>query len=161
MGELGLMGFTPPEEYGGSGQHFTSLCVAIEETGRVDQTLGITLEAAVGLGINPIPTFGSTEQMQAWLHDSVSGQSLAGFGLTEAPAESDAAVTRTWEELVASEWVVNREKQFIINSGSAITSIVTATARTGIRSDGKVPEVGEGISEVQRLIARSVALPVE
>jgi butyryl-CoA dehydrogenase len=64
MGGLGLMGLTAPEEYGGAGDDgdFTSLCVAIEEIGRVDQSLGITLEAAVGLGINPILTFGTQEQ---------------------------------------------------------------------------------------------------
>ena len=57
MGKLGLMGLTAPEEYGGAGEHgdFTSLCVAIEEIGRVDQSMGITLEAAVGLGITPLP----------------------------------------------------------------------------------------------------------
>src|SRR5919112_77887 len=64
MGDLGLFGLTAPEEYGGMGEDgdFTSLCVAIEEGGRVDQSMGITLEAAVGLGINPILTFGSAEQ---------------------------------------------------------------------------------------------------
>ncbi|HMU36616.1 MAG TPA: acyl-CoA dehydrogenase family protein, partial [Marmoricola sp.] len=56
MGDLGLFGLTAPEEYGGSGGDFTSLCVAIEEIGRIDQALGITLEAGVGLGINPILT---------------------------------------------------------------------------------------------------------
>ena len=53
MGDLGLFGLGGPEEYGGAGD-FTSLCIAIEEIGRVDQSLGITLEAAVGLGTNPI-----------------------------------------------------------------------------------------------------------
>ena len=67
MGQLGLFGLTTPEEYGGADGDFTSLCVAIEEIGRVDQSMGITLEAAVGLGINPILTFGSEEQKQTWL----------------------------------------------------------------------------------------------
>ena len=62
MGALGLFGLTAPEEYGGSGGDFTSLCVAIEEIGRVDQSLGITLEAAVGLGVTPLLAFGSPEQ---------------------------------------------------------------------------------------------------
>jgi len=140
MGELGLMGLIAPEEYGGSGGDFTSLCVAIEEIGRVDQSLGITLEAAVGLGINPILTFGSTEQKQAWLPDLVAGRCLAGFGLTEPGAGSDAGATRTRAELAGGEWVVNGAKQFITNSGSAITSLVTVTARTGTRADGK-PEI--------------------
>ena len=56
MGELGLFGLVVPEEFGGMGEDgdFTSLCVAIEELGRVDQVIGITLSAGVGLGINPI-----------------------------------------------------------------------------------------------------------
>jgi short-chain 2-methylacyl-CoA dehydrogenase len=142
MGKLGLMGLTAPEEYGGAGEHgdFSSLCVAIEEIGRVDQSMGITLEAAVGLGINPIQTFGSQEQKDAWLPDLVSGTTLAGFGLTEPGAGSDAGATRTRAELVGGEWVVNGAKQFITNSGSDITSCVTVTAKTGERADGK-PEI--------------------
>src|SRR5579875_1977434 len=62
MGELGLFGLTVPEEYGGADADFTSLCVAIEEIGRVDQSIGATLEAAVGRGINPILTYGTDEQ---------------------------------------------------------------------------------------------------
>ncbi len=139
MGELGLMGLNAPEEFGGMGEDgdFTSLCVAIEEIGRVDQSMGITLEAAVGLGINPILTFGSEEQKQQWLPDLVAGRTLAGFGLTEPGAGSDAGATTTKAELVDGEWVVDGAKQFITNSGSAITSLVTVTARTGTRDNGK------------------------
>ena len=138
MGGLGLFGLTAPEEFGGAGDDgdFTSLCVAIEEIGRVDQSMGITLEAAVGLGINPILTFGSTEQQNTWLPDLVAGRTLAGFGLTEPGAGSDAGATRTKAELVDGEWVVNGAKQFITNSGSEITSLVTVTARTGTRENG-------------------------
>ncbi|MGN0064908.1 MAG: acyl-CoA dehydrogenase family protein [Nocardioides sp.] len=145
MGDLGLTGLTAPEEYGGSGLAgedggFTSLCLAIEEIGRVDQAMGITLEAAVGLGINPILTFGTDEQKQTWLPDLVAGRTLAGFGLTEPGAGSDAGATRTKAVLENGEWVVNGAKQFITNSGSAITSVVTVTARTGERGDGR-PEI--------------------
>ncbi len=133
MGGLGLMGLTAPEEYGGAGEDgdFTSLCVAIEEIGRVDQSMGITLEAAVGLGINPILTFGSREQQDQWLPDLVSGRTLAGFGLTEPGAGSDAGNTRTKADLDNGEWVVNGAKQFITNSGSDITSLVTVTRPHG------------------------------
>ena len=139
MGKLGLFGLTAPEEYGGAGEDgdFTSLCVAIEEIGRVDQSMGITLEAAVGLGINPLATFGTDEQKQTWLPDLVAGTALAGFGLTEAGAGSDAGATRTKAELVDEEWVVNGSKPFITNSGSSITSLNTVTARTGTRADGR------------------------
>src|SRR6195952_4856025 len=113
MGKLGLFGLTSPEEYGGAGGdgEFTSLCGAIEEIGRIDQSMGITLEAAVGLGINPILTYGTDEQKQAWLPELVAGQALAGFGLTEPGAGSDAGATKTRAELVdgsdGREWVVN------------------------------------------------------
>jgi butyryl-CoA dehydrogenase len=137
MGELGLFGLTAPEEYGGAGGDFTSLCIAIEELGRVDQSMGITLEAGVGLGINPILTYGSDEQKDKWLPDLVAGRALAGFGLTEPGSGSDAGATKTRAELDGDEWVVNGSKQFITNSGSTITSVVTVTARTGTREDGK------------------------
>src|ERR1044072_2554000 len=139
MGDLGLMGLTAPEEYGGAGEDgdFTSLCVAIEEIGRVDQSMGITLEAAVGLGINPILTFGSDEQRETWLPDLVEGHKLAGFGLTEPGAGSDAGATRTRAELVNGEWVVNGSKQFITNAGSELSSLVTVTAKTGETEGGK------------------------
>src|SRR3954465_11702736 len=110
MGELGLFGLTAPEEYGGAGLEgsdgpFTSLCLAIEELGRVDQSMGITLEAGVGLGINPIQTFGTEEKKKTWWPPLVSGQRLAGFGLPEPGAGSDAGATRTRAVLDNDEWV--------------------------------------------------------
>jgi alkylation response protein AidB-like acyl-CoA dehydrogenase len=140
MGELGLFGLVVPEEYGGSageGQgDFTSLCVAIEELGRVDQSIGITLSAGVGLGINPILTYGTAEQKQTFLPDLVAGRALAGFGLTEPEAGSDAGATRTKAARDGDEWVINGAKAFITNSGTEITSVVTVTARTGTNDDG-------------------------
>jgi short/branched chain acyl-CoA dehydrogenase len=136
MGELGMFGLTAPEEYGGGGD-FTSLCVAIEEIGRVDQSMGITLEAAVGLGINPILTYGTGEQKQRWLPDLVAGRALAAFGLTEPGSGSDAGETATRAARDNDEWVIDGAKQFITNSGTPITSCVTVTARTGTTDDGK------------------------
>jgi short-chain 2-methylacyl-CoA dehydrogenase len=135
MGDLGLFGLVVPERYGGTagagGSDFTSLCVAIEELGRVDQSIGITLSAGVGLGINPILSFGTEEQKQAWLPDLVAGRTLAAFGLSEPEAGSDAGATRTRARLDGGEWVLDGAKAFITNSGTAITSVVTVTARTG------------------------------
>src|ERR1700754_4643740 len=105
MGKLGLFGLTSPEEYGGAGEDgdFTSLCVAIKELGRVDQSIGIALEAGVGLGIHPLLTFGSAEQRQTWLPDLVAGRTLAGFGLTEPGSGSDAGAMQTKAELDGDE----------------------------------------------------------
>ena len=131
MGELGLFGLAVPEEYGGSGGDFTSVCVAIEELGRVDQSIGVTLEAGMGLGINPILTFGTEEQKQKWIPDLAAGRAVAGFGLTEPEAGSDAGATKTRAALDNGEWVINGAKAFITNSGTSMTSLVTVTAKTG------------------------------
>ena len=143
MGELGLFGLPFPEEYGGSGSDFTTLCIAIEELGRVDQSMSITLEAGVGLGANPIYTFGTEEQKQRWLPDLCAGKTLGGFGLTEPEAGSDAGGTRTRAVLdeATNEWVINGEKAFITNSGTDITSIITITARTDAPGSGGKPEI--------------------
>ncbi len=131
MAELGLFGLVFPEEYGGADADFTTLCVAIEELARVDQSMAITLEAGVGLGANPIYQYGTEEQKRRWLPDLVTGAALAGFGLTEPDAGSDAGGTRTKAVLDGDEWVINGSKSFITNSGTPITSLVTVTAKTG------------------------------
>jgi alkylation response protein AidB-like acyl-CoA dehydrogenase len=108
------------------------LCVAIEEIGYVDQSLGITLSAGVGLGINPIFRFGTDDQRHQWLPDLLTGRALGAFGLTEADAGSDAAATRTRavRDGSSGEWVITGSKAFITNSGTPITSAITLTART-------------------------------
>jgi short-chain 2-methylacyl-CoA dehydrogenase len=129
MGDLGLFGLVFPERWGGSGGDFASLCVAIEELGRVDQSMGITLSAGVGLGANPIFQFGSADQQDRWLPDLVAGRALGAFGLTEPDGGSDAGATRTRARREGEEWVINGSKAFITNSGTDITSIITVTAR--------------------------------
>jgi short-chain 2-methylacyl-CoA dehydrogenase len=136
MSELGLFGLPFPEEYGGMGGDLVALCIAIEELARVDSSLAITLEAAVGLGAMPIFRFGDEQQKRRWLPPLATGQALAGFGLTEPDGGSDAGATRTTAKLVDGEWVINGSKSFITNSGTPITSVVTVTAVTGER-DGK------------------------
>src|SRR5437763_3837824 len=93
MGELGLFGLPFPEASGGAGGDFLSYCIAVEEIGRGDAGVGITLEAAVSLGAAPIHDFGSHEQRQRWLPDLLTGRRLWAFGLTEPQAGSDAAAT--------------------------------------------------------------------
>lgn len=137
MGEMGLFGLPFPEEYGGMGGDYFALSLALEELGKVDQSVAITLEAGVGLGAMPIFRFGTDDQKQKWLPDLVAGRALAGFGLTEPGAGSDAGGTRTTAKLDDGEWVINGSKQFITNSGTDITSLVTVTAVTGTLADDK------------------------
>ncbi|MRH30318.1 acyl-CoA dehydrogenase [Microbacterium sp. SYP-A9085] len=137
MGDMGLFGLPFPEEYGGQGGDYFALGVAIEAIGRVDQSLAITLEAGVSLGAMPVFRFGNESQKRELLPDLLAGRALAGFGLTEPDAGSDAGATRTTARLEDGQWVVNGAKQFITNSGTAITRFVTVTAVTGERGGRK------------------------
>ncbi|HKW73434.1 MAG TPA: acyl-CoA dehydrogenase family protein, partial [Candidatus Dormibacteraeota bacterium] len=136
MGELGLFGLPFGEEVGGAGADFLSLCIAIEEISRADAGVGITLEAAVCLGLSPIYEFGTPEQKERWLPDLVAGRKLWAFGLTEPESGSDAGATKTRAEARDGTWVINGAKQFITNSGTDISAGVTITAVTGRRTDG-------------------------
>jgi short-chain 2-methylacyl-CoA dehydrogenase len=131
LAELGLMGMTIPEEYGGAGADTVSYAIAVEELTRVDSSVAITVAAHHSLGSLPIFYFGSEEQKEQWLPDLASGKKLAAFGLTESDAGSDAGATRTHAELQDGRWVVNGSKIFITNAGTDITACVTITARTG------------------------------
>lgn len=138
MGKMGLFGLPFPEEFGGMGGDFFALCIALEELARVDSSVAVTLEAAVSLGAMPIFRYGTTAQKQRWLPPLVSGEALAGFGLTEPGSGSDAAgiTTRAVLDETAGEWVINGTKAFITNSGTEITSLVTVMAVTGTNADG-------------------------
>ncbi|HEU0104489.1 MAG TPA: acyl-CoA dehydrogenase family protein [Mycobacteriales bacterium] len=137
MGEIGLFGLPFPEEVGGMGGDYFALCLALEELGRVDQSVAITLEAGVSLGAMPVYRFGTQEQKDRWLPQLVTGEALGAFGLTEAGAGSDAGGTRTTAVLEGGEWVINGSKAFITNSGTDITQLVTVTAVTGEMASGK------------------------
>jgi short/branched chain acyl-CoA dehydrogenase len=131
LAELGLMGMTIPEEYGGGGADTVSYAIAIEELTRIDSSVAITVAAHHSLGTLPIYYFGTEEQKRQWLPDLASGKKLAAFGLTEPGAGSDAGATRTTAELHDGQWVINGSKIFITNAGTDITGCVTITARTG------------------------------
>src|SRR6195952_2503445 len=135
MADMGLFGLPFPEEYGGMGGDYFTLCLALEELGRVDQSVAITLEAGVSLGAMPVFRFGTEEQKQRWLPRLCTGEALGAFGLTEAGGGSDAGATRTTARLEDGHWVINGSKAFITNAGTDITDLVTVTAVTGTRPD--------------------------
>jgi short-chain 2-methylacyl-CoA dehydrogenase len=131
MAEMGLFGLPFPEEFGGMGGDYFALCLALEELGKVDQSVAITLEAGVSLGAMPVYRFGTDAQKQEWLPQLASGRALGAFGLTEPGGGSDAGATKTTAHLDDGHWVINGSKQFITNSGTDITKLVTVTAVTG------------------------------
>src|SRR5690606_19239719 len=115
----------------GQGKDYLSLCLAVEALARVDQSIAVTLEAGVGLGIQSILRQGTDEQRERWLPDLLRGRALDGHALTEAEAGYDAGASHAPAVLDGDEWVINGSKQFITNSGTPITSVVTITAVTG------------------------------
>ena len=131
LGGLGLMGVPYPEEYGGGGADTLSYALVVEELGRADQSVGITLAAHTSLGTWPIYAFGSDAQREEWLPQLCSGSRLGAFGLTEPEAGSDAANARTTARLDDGEWIIDGAKQFITNAGTEVSGCVTITARTG------------------------------
>ncbi|MFZ2227350.1 MAG: acyl-CoA dehydrogenase family protein [Candidatus Nanopelagicaceae bacterium] len=136
MGAMGIFGLPFPEEVGGMGGDFLSLCLAIEELARIDQSVAVTVEAGVGLGSMLIYRTGTDEQKKKFLPALLSGQALAGFGLTEPDGGSDASGLRTTARLEGDEWVINGSKTFITNSGTSITSLVIVACITGTKPDG-------------------------
>jgi alkylation response protein AidB-like acyl-CoA dehydrogenase len=138
MAELGLMGMTLPEEYGGGGTDTLAYAIAVEELTRIDSSVAITVAAHHSLGTLPIYYYGSEEQKRQWLPELASGRKLAAFGLTEPNAGSDAGATRTTARLDDGEWVVDGAKMFITNAGTDITACVTITAVTG---DGEISTI--------------------
>jgi alkylation response protein AidB-like acyl-CoA dehydrogenase len=137
MGEMGLFGLPISERFGGMGGDYFALCLALEELARVDSSVAITLEAAVSLGAMPIYRFGTEQQKERWLPALTSGEALGAFGLTEPGGGSDAGATRTRAALDGDDWVINGSKSFITNSGTDITRLVTVTAVTAVKENGR------------------------
>jgi short-chain 2-methylacyl-CoA dehydrogenase len=137
MAGMGLFGLPFPEDAGGMGADYLTLCLAVEELARVDSSVAITLEAAVSLGAMPIWRFGDSEQHRRWLRPLAAGEQLAAFGLTEPGGGSDAGSLRTRAALDGEEWVIDGAKAFITNAGLDRTGLVTVAAVTGERPDGR------------------------
>jgi len=137
MAAMGLFGLPFPEELGGMGGDYFTLCLALEELARVDQSVAITLEAAVSLGAMPVYRFGSQAQKSRWLPELVSGERLGAFALTESGAGSDVTAMRTTAPKTSTGWLINGTKEFITNSGTDITSLITVCAVAGRRDDGR------------------------
>jgi len=148
MAELGLFGLPFPEAYGGSDADAVTVCLAIEELGRIDQSVGITLSAAIGLGGGMVARFGSPAQLDRWLGPIARGETLASFGLTEPGGGSDAAAAATTAKPDGDGWVLDGAKAFITNSGTEITGLHVIAA---------VTDPGEGSHGMSTFLVRADA----
>jgi cyclohexanecarboxyl-CoA dehydrogenase len=134
MGRMGLFGLPFPEEHGGMGGDYFALCLALEELGRVDSSVAITLEAGVSLGAMPLHRFGTDEQKQRWLPALCAGEHLGAFGLTEPGGGSDAAHVKLAARREGDSYLLDGEKTSISFASWADTALVMA--RTGTLDQG-------------------------
>ncbi|MER7452841.1 acyl-CoA dehydrogenase family protein [Nocardia beijingensis] len=129
LGELGFLGLTIPEQYGGSAGDHLTYCLVLEELGRGDSSVRGIVSVSLGLVAKSIHHFGTEEQKQTWLTRLVAGEALGCFGLTEPGTGSDAAQLRTRAVRDGSDWVLSGTKMFITNGTWADVALVFA--RTG------------------------------
>ncbi len=129
LGEMGFLGLTIPEEYGGIGGDYITYAMAMEELGRADSSVRGIVSVSNGLVGKPILGFGTEEQKQRWLPRIASGESLGCFGLTEAETGSDAGGLSTRAVRDGSDYVIDGQKMFITNGTWADVCLVFA--RTG------------------------------
>ncbi|MFE7744594.1 acyl-CoA dehydrogenase family protein [Nocardia sp. NPDC057455] len=126
LGELGFLGLTVPEQYGGSAGDHLTYCLVLEELGRGDSALRGIVSVSLGLVAKSIDYFGTEEQKQNWLTRLVSGEALGCFALTEPGTGSDAARLRTRAVRDGSDWVLTGTKMFITNGTWADVALVFA-----------------------------------
>ena len=126
--EAGLMGMLVPEAYGGVGADYVSFALAIEELARVDAGTAVTVSVH-SMICNAIAKLGSAEQRVRWLEPLAAGDVIAGFGLTEPDAGSDAAAIRAPAQRDGDGWILGGRKQWCTNGGCA--GVVMAMFRTG------------------------------
>lgn len=126
MGELGLMGITIPEQYGGAEMDFMSYIIAIHELSKVSATVGVILSVHTSVGTNPILYFGTEEQKQKYVPKLASGEYLGAFCLTEPSAGSDPGSLKTRAVKDGDHYKLNGSKVFITNGGEADVYIVFA-----------------------------------
>jgi len=131
MGQMGLLGMTVPQKYGGAGIDRVSYMIALEEISRVCGSTGITIEAHNSLGVGHIYERGTQEQRKKYLPTLTNGSGIAAWALTEPNAGSDAASLQTTAVLEGNEWVLNGTKQFITSGDIAeVTTIMAKTDTT-------------------------------
>jgi alkylation response protein AidB-like acyl-CoA dehydrogenase len=178
LAELGLMGVLFPEEYGGAGMGYVEYATIIEEIGRVDGSVGLSIAAHNSLCSNHIYQFGSEEQKQKYLVPLASGESFGAWGLTESQAGSDASGTRTYAVRSDGGWKVNGSKNFITHAIACDTLVAVAVTdkdkgargisafifdktMEGFRSDKKENKVGMRASETASVVFEDCYVPDE
>ncbi len=126
LGELGFMGVIFPEEYGGAGLGYVEFAMIVEELGRVDPSISLSVAAHNGLGTNHIFRFGNEKQKKKYLPDLIAGRKVAAWGLTESSSGSDAAGMKSFAEKKDGYYLLNGSKTFITHGTVGETAVIMA-----------------------------------
>jgi alkylation response protein AidB-like acyl-CoA dehydrogenase len=175
-GELGLLGVTLPEEYGGAGLSYVDYVNVIEELGVVDSGFGLSVAAHNSLCSGHTYLAGNDAQKKKWLPKLASGEWIGAWGLTEPSSGSDASGMRTIAVKDGKDWVLNGTKNFITNATYADLSVVLAITdrsdqkhgitafavekdRKGIRAGKKENKLGMRVSDTAELVLEDCRVP--
>ena len=156
MGELGFLGLSMPEQYGGQGGDYFCNLVLAEEMGKSNSG-GLTMGVAVhtDMAMPPIHLFGSEEQKQEWLVPAIKGEKILCLGITEPDAGSDVAGIKTRAVRDGDDYVINGSKTYITNGHRAdVIVLVTKTGDAGTYDDFTlflVPMDAPGVIREQKL----------
>jgi isovaleryl-CoA dehydrogenase len=155
MGELGLLGITVEEEFGGTGLGYLDHCVAMEEISRGSAAVGLSYGAHSNLCVNQIRRNGTTEQKLRYLPKLISGEHVGALAMSETGSGSDVVSMRLRAEKHGSHYVLNGTKMWITNGPQADTLVVYAKTDTKAGPRGITAFIVEkgfkGFSTAQKL----------
>jgi isovaleryl-CoA dehydrogenase len=126
MGELGLLGITVEEEWGGAGMGYLAHCVAMEEVSRASASVGLSYGAHSNLCVNQIRRSGTAEQKSRYLPGLISGADVGALAMSETEAGSDVVSMRTRAERKGDRYILDGSKMWITNGPVADTLVVYA-----------------------------------
>ena len=155
LGELGLLGITVEEDYGGSGMGYLEHCVAMEEISRASASVGLSYGAHSNLCVNQIRRNGSEDQKQRYLPKLISGEHVGALAMSEPGAGSDVVGMRTRAEKTGDRYVLNGSKMWITNGPTAELLVVYAKTDPAAGSRGitafLIEKRFKGFSTAQKL----------
>jgi alkylation response protein AidB-like acyl-CoA dehydrogenase len=179
MGELGLLGITVPEEYGGPGADYVSFALVAEELARADASHSVIFGANASLSVGPILNFGTEEQKKRYLPKLTSGEYLGCYALTEPQAGSDAGSLQTKARREGDEYVIDGQKLFISNGAVAdvcilfartdpaskdargVTAFIVDTKSPGFKVGRNEEKLGLNASYTNQLFFEGLRVPAE
>ncbi len=178
MGELGLLGITVPEEYGGAGMGYLAHTVAVEEIARASASVSLSYGAHSNLCVNQIKLNGSDEQRKKYLPGLISGEHVGALAMSESSAGSDVVSMKLRAEKKNDRYVLNGNKYWITNGPDADTLVVYAKtdpeaghrgmtafiiekSMTGFSTSPHFDKLGMRGSNTAELIFEDVEVPFE